>query len=90
MPNTTKQAMNLKNRECSKSVAKTEIISLSKLEQNYNENRDYLKCHSVGILKEKCKLFEGIRGLVATSLLHHKHYIITILLLYQNWTFWTL
>jgi len=57
MPNTTEQYMNLKNKEFGKCSAnlrqKQRKISLSKLEQNYNDNRDYLKCHSVGILKEK-------------------------------------
>jgi len=46
----------------SKAPAKTEIVSLAKLVQNYNENRDYLKCHSVKRVQNKCKLFEGLRG----------------------------
>jgi len=66
MPNTTEQYMNLKDKQYMTNTrlipAKTEIMNLSKLEQNYNEKRDYMKYHSVGILKEKCKLFEGLRG----------------------------
>ena len=53
--------MNLKNKEFGKCSAKTEIMSLSKLEQNYNENRDCLKSHSVKRVQNKCKLFESKR-----------------------------
>ena len=39
-------------------------MSLSKLEQNYNENRDYLKYHSGKRVQNKCKLLEGLSGKV--------------------------
>ena len=56
--------MNLQHKQFSKCSAKTEIMNLSKLVQNYNENRDYSKSHSVKRVQEKCKLFGGLRGMV--------------------------
>jgi len=59
--------MNLKNKKYSKSTVKVQqkqrLLGITKLIQNFIENRAYLKCTSEGLLKENCKLFEGLRGI---------------------------